>query len=772
MLRAVLGTSLAVVLLGGGSLLVGQALCVLLLGRTAPYAGAVGLAALIVVCDAAVRLPGDATTAAVLAGLLAAGAAVLLHRRGALRPGGVATGVAGITLLGAWIPFLANARVGLPGVSFNNDTAVHLLWAEGLRDERVHALSLPPEDYPLGPHALVAGAAQALHVDLDLALTALLIVVPVLTALAALGALRAIPAPARLVAAPLAGLTYLAASYFVEGAFKETIMAALVLTIAVALEDVARERPPARAGLLLAIPAAGAIASFSYPAAAWIAGTVGLWAAAELLHRWVDAGRGEMLRRARGLLPAAALGTAGVAVLALPEIRHALSLLHTSTSTGGSVSSAWIAPTDLGNLVGPLPFWESLGIWLGPDFRVMPPRGPFNTGMWSAVAALAVAYGAATLVGTRRFALPAALATCGLIYWKSHSGGDSPYVTAKALVIMAPLATTIAGAGLWAPLGDLPGRLWGVRAARVALLAAFTIAAATSSFLALRGAQVGPRATQDQLGTLKQLTGTAPVLFLGRDDYYAWKLRDVTAGSPTYITPVPIELAPSKSWSYGQAFDIDSVSAATLDRFGYVIVPRTRYQSEPPANFRHVADTGLFSLWRRTGPTVQRSSVPGESGSPGAVLDCTTPAGRALAAQPGIARVRPRPVLGPEPPGAITAGHAALVALRLPAGRWRLSIPYVGPQRLTVSFPGFRATLPAMLDRPGPFFELGAITVPPGGLQTDVRLAVDDPAPRGLHSGMHLGTPGRIAAVRTDVPARTVPLRRACGRYVDWYRAG
>ena len=65
-----------------------------------------------------------------------------------------------------------------------------------------------------------------------------------------------------------------------------------------------------------------------------------------------------------------------------------------------------------------------------------------------------------------------------------------------------------------------------------------------------------------------------------------------------------------------------------------------------------------------------------------------------------------------------------------------------------------------------------AITVPPGGLQTDVRLAVDDPAPRGLHSGMHLGTPGRIAAVRTDVPARTVPLRRACGRYVDWYRAG
>ena len=184
--------------------------------------------------------------------------------------------------------------------------------------------------------------------------------------------------------------------------------------------------------------------------------------------------------------------------------------------------------------------------------------------------------------------------------------------------------------------------------------------------------------------------GRAPVLFLGRDDYYAWKLRDVTAGSPTYITPIPIDLAPSKAWDYPQQFDIDSIAAPAIDRFTYVIVPRTSFQSERPANFRHVMDTRLFSLWRRTGPTVPRNAAPGEVGAPGAILDCATPAGRALVAGGGVARVLPTPVLNAGPPAPITPGHAVTVPFHLPAGRWRLSMPYVGPQAVSVSLPGFQ----------------------------------------------------------------------------------
>ena len=31
---------------------------------------------------------------------------------------------------------------------------------------------------------------------------------------------------------------------------------------------------------------------------------------------------------------------------------------------------------------------------------------------------------------------------------------------------------------------------------------------------------------------------------------------------------------------------------------------------------------------------------------------------------------------------------------------------------------------------------------------------------------------GEPVAVRVDRPGRVLPLRRACGRYVDWYRTG
>jgi hypothetical protein len=34
------------------------------------------------------------------------------------------------------------------------------------------------------------------------------------------------------------------------------------------------------------------------------------------------------------------------------------------------------------------------------------------------------------------------------------------------------------------------------------------------------------------------------------------------------------------------------------------------------------------------------------------------------------------------------------------------------------------------------------------------------------------GTLGAVAATRAGVPGRTIPLRQACGRYVDWYRLG
>ena len=55
------------------------------------------------------------------------------------------------------------------------------------------------------------------------------------------------------------------------------------------------------------------------------------------------------------------------------------------------------------------------------------------------------------------------------------------------------------------------------------------------------------------------------------------------ASSPLLQSPIPAPVQPAKPWSYGQPLDFDSVDAATLDRFDYVITTRTTAQSEPPA---------------------------------------------------------------------------------------------------------------------------------------------------------------------------------------------
>ena len=103
--------------------------------------------------------------------------------------------------------------------------------------------------YPTGPQSVAAVAAEATNASLLDAFNGLLLAIPVLTALTALAALDWLPAGRRVVAASLAGLPYLAASFLAQSAFKETAMALLVLAFAVALGELgaaaARRRSPA-----------------------------------------------------------------------------------------------------------------------------------------------------------------------------------------------------------------------------------------------------------------------------------------------------------------------------------------------------------------------------------------------------------------------------------------------------------------------------------------------------------------------------------------------
>jgi hypothetical protein len=758
----VIGTYAAAILICLASIALGRGICVLA-GREGSswLAAAVGFAALMIVCEVAIRLPGRAWTAVVVLVLLCAASLWVARgpRAGWPSADGLVVGV--VLLVVASTPFVANARVGVLGISFLNDTHWHLILAEELRRPALKALEPYGPGYPLGPHAIAATFAQLLGSDVDKTLTGVLMATPVLTGLTALAALGDISRLRRWLVAVLAALPYLAAAFYAESAFKEPILALLLLGLVIVLEQGGRERfaRPWASIVPAAVLVAGVIYVYSYPGLLWPAAIFVCWLAV-----WLVLGNGwrHVRQTTRRLNDARVAVFSGIVVLVLlvaPDIGR----IHTFWQSNGGSKAGTVGGIDtsaLANLVGPLKWAEALGIWLGEDFRVVP-HDAFAAGAWAALAGLVLLFALAWTLERGSIAWPAAILACGLIYaYARHH--QSPYVAAKSLVIAAPLVALISGRSL---MQWLDGARWGspmtVGVAVVAVV--FFGASFRSTYLVLRGAQVGPTDHVTELRSLRPLLHNRPTLVLFYDDYFKWELLGINASTPVVLqSPIPVAVQPAKPWTYGQAIDFDSVDAATLDRFDYVITTRTTDQSEPPSNFHLVGQSRSYQVWHRVGPTHPRL-VLAESGQPGAVLDCRKRAGLRLSQQPGVARVRPAPVSSP-PVAPMVPGQSTQVALNLPAGQWDVSLPFVSPQAVTVRGGGLDVRLPPNLDRPGSLWPVGRVTSTGAPIVLTVKVA--NPAP--IYSKTHFFLPGAFVAVPV-APAQTIPLSAACGRYVDWY---
>ena len=269
-----------------GSCLVGQALFALCGRREWSWlAPAVGLGVLTAVAWGAVRLPGEGLASLIAIGVLAAGSVAVLRGRvpglGATASVGVPVAVA--ALLAASVPFLVEGRFGILGTGLNPDMSQHLFAADQLAQGA--GGKLLNQGYPLGPHALVAAVSKGTGASLVHAFNGLTLAIPVIAALASLALLARLAAWRRICGALLVGLPYLAASYLIQGAFKETMEALFVLGFAIGLHELARGTLVHRGGqrqALAAIPlaalAVGAVYSYSFPGLLWPVGAAGLWA--------------------------------------------------------------------------------------------------------------------------------------------------------------------------------------------------------------------------------------------------------------------------------------------------------------------------------------------------------------------------------------------------------------------------------------------------------------------------------------------------------------
>jgi hypothetical protein len=756
----------------GASALVGYALSLLGVGGRLA-APAVGLALLIVIAGIAIRLPGGVVTAA--AGVLIAvlAAAAVVAAKSPRRPLAVSslwrlptvpvlTAIAAAA--GAAIPFVANGRVGLLGVSLDNDTSAHLIYAEALRSPAVRRLYGLPSGYPLGPHSIVDVLSSGLGVRLDLAFTGLMLATVVITALVAAAALRDEAGWKRVVTGVLASLLYLVAAYYAEGAFKELLLGLLLLALVLEMETARRiwalgPRVPSRSLVLvsMALLSAGAIYVYSYLALAWFGLTLAIWIAAEvalhprLARRW----RALLGELRRPLLAAGAL----FAILVVPTAARLTSFASTiGTSPAGTGA---IPAKALGNLAHALSPYEALGIWSSIDFRLVPTNS-FHAGELAVLALAVLLFGLAWSLSRRELPLPAAVAACAIIFWRANDT-QSPYVAAKALVIAGPV---IAVTGLRGLLGTprLPMPRWGALGRLVAALA-FVGFAGYSSYEALRNEPVWPSESTRELLSIGPAVRDGAVLFLGNSDYAPWLLQPAKARA-AFASTIPsalIDTRSTKPFEIGGALDFDSVDAATLNEFRWVITSNTTYASQPPAGLRLVRRLPMYELWERVAPIRNRWTLE-PPGAPGAVLDCHTPGGRQLSRRPGVAAVMTPPVVVPMTP--IAPGGRERVTMMVPRGRWQLSLQYISGVNLEVDAGAASWRMPAYLDRPGPVFAIGSIVS--AGRPIAVTVRADRPS---SITGPSLGA-ATTALIATHLPdtRALVPLRRSCGRYVDWFR--
>jgi hypothetical protein len=581
----VLGTYASVLLVCGASLSIGQA-AIVLCGRCrwSWLSPAVGLALVCALCWATVRAPGDGLISALA--VLAAALVAAAYLRGRVEGGAEALAaglpVAAAALAAASLPFVVEGRFGILGTSFNPDMSQHLLATARLTDGAEGQLLA--QGYPLGPHAVVAALHQGLGVGLVQGFDGVTVAVAVLASLTALGAFAGASPARQLVGALLVGIPYMVASYFAQGAFKETIQALFVLAFALGLLELSTTRgatdPHRRQSPLRAVPlaliAAGSVFAYSFPGLVWLLGTLAIWAALELL--WDRRGAAAALRAA---LRPALLALLVFVVLVGPELGRMVEF--------GGFETFDPAGPGLGNLFGQISPFEALGIWPSGDFRLTPGDGSvpaLGYYLGVALAVVLLAAGIAAALARREAALLAALGATVAAYAAARLGGTA-YTAAKAVAMIAPpaLAVTLRPLALgW--LSDARLRL---------AAAAFAAAAAVCSLVALANAPVGPSSYSPGLANLRGELGAGPTLILAsrtllEDEhgvpYLAWELR----GGRVCIEPE--------------------------DEAGGTPPPGVRFvigEAASPAPFASLAPvrrSGPYRLWRRRGPLRGASECP------------------------------------------------------------------------------------------------------------------------------------------------------------------
>lgn len=438
--------------------------------------------------------------------------------------------------------------------------------------------------YPGGTQSVVATMADLAHINVAWAYQPVLAYVAAMLGLALYAVLgRAIAsAPLRAIAAGVAAQPTILYAYTLAAGIKELSGAAAIVLVAAIF---ASRRP---GNWSVVVPGAIAIGSaysiFSVTILPWIGVIFLVLAIWELLGEPRD--RLQTVGRWAGAWALAAVITA-------PAVADGVELYKASGSEG---------PQGLGNLAAPVPSWSAVGPWITADHRFPLSKygSPTATYILIGVALALAVVGVVHAVRTRDRGVVAltAAGAVALAYILRNSG---VWVQLKAFCMTAPITLSLAFAGA----------AWIVRRFRArALVAVVGLGAACAVGVGVLYGNAlqyhnTPLLPYDRMTELEDLdtrfAGQGPALLPNFDDLAEYFMRD-SRGSGL-IDPWRSRMVYNRTATPGlqTVRDTDEYDQRFLQEFPLIIRRRDPTISRPPSDYRRVAVTRWYEVWKRVG---------------------------------------------------------------------------------------------------------------------------------------------------------------------------
>lgn len=581
--------------------------------------------------------------------VLALGGYVLAHRRSGIRAlagrlGESRLAIAALPLAFVTfaMPVLAAGRATLPGYLLDTTGAIQMMGADWLLHHgREYArLAQSPgygmtmmayfgSGYPNGGQALLGASGSLTGQNLlwlyfPFQAFAVAAAAPAMALIAERGGCSRLAAAA---AGYLAAVPALVYAYVLMGSIKELtalpslmLMGALLTCVPVLLKAGWRGATP------FALAAGGAVAGIGLAAGAWVLPYALLAALIGALHgrsprELISAGR--VIFRRVGTVFAATLGVLAVfaSVLSAPTLASITKTLALAENIQGSNPGA---AADPGNLLRPLLFVQSLGVWLGESHRVEP-RFLTETYVFIGIVAFAAAFGVLWLLRARAWPVLLFLLASIAIWGILHTRGTE-WTDAKTLMLLSPvmMLAAVIGAAAIGRRGALEGAL---------AIGVIALGVLGSDALLYHGTGLAPTSKYEELSRIaSRFEGDGPTLLTAFDEYAMFVLRRLHPDGAGFAYHGSLSLVADATPIYGREYDTNTIALESVEKFPLIVMQRSPTLSRPPGNYRLEYRGRWYEVWRRTGPAPLRQLDLGTATQPVSVPLCSAVRGLAALA--------------------------------------------------------------------------------------------------------------------------------------------